>query len=90
MASLRETVVTAQRDARLLPGDEERFSGWGVMGLPFRSGDVFASRSFSASSVGPGYNSAWYRDPQGPGASSPIPTRNSPVRASSEASPAVP
>jgi hypothetical protein len=65
MASPRDQVLAAEKQARLLPGANERFSGWGVMGLPFRSGDVFAARRFPASSIGPGYTSVWYRNPQG-------------------------
>ena len=49
----------------LPPGSDERFDGYGVMGLPFRSGHVLALRRFPANSVGPGYTSVWYRDPQG-------------------------
>lgn len=45
--------------------DRERFSGYGVMGLPFASGHVLALRRFPASSVGPGYSSVWHRDPGG-------------------------
>jgi len=51
--------------ATLPRGDEERFSGWGVMGLPFRSGHILAARRFPASSVGPGYTSVWHRSPNG-------------------------
>lgn len=46
-------------------GDQERFNGYGVMGLPFASGHVLAMRRFFASSVGPGYQSVWYRNPAG-------------------------
>jgi hypothetical protein len=35
------------------------------MGLTFKGGDVLATRSFVASSVGPGYRSVWHRDPAG-------------------------
>lgn len=65
MVSAREAVLAAERQAKLLPGTTERFSGWGVMGLPFRSGDVLATRRFGASSIGPGYTSVWYRSPEG-------------------------
>jgi hypothetical protein len=40
-------------------------SGYGVMGLPFRSGHVLAMRRFAASSIGPGYTSIWHRRPDG-------------------------
>ena len=65
MASAREAVLRAEQEARLLPGTDERFSGWGVMGLPFLSGDIIATQRFPASSVGPGYRSVWFRDPAG-------------------------
>jgi hypothetical protein len=65
MPSPRAAVLDAEQHATLLPGDDERFSGWGLMGLPFRSGDVIAVRRFPASSVGPGYTSVWHRDPAG-------------------------
>ncbi|SRR5579884_235514 len=51
--------------ASLPPGSEERFNGYGVMGLPFSSGHVLAMRRFPASSVGPGYTSVWHRRPEG-------------------------
>lgn len=53
--------------AGLPGGDEERFSSWGVMGLPFRSGNILAFRRFPASSIGPGYSAVWHRDPTGLG-----------------------
>jgi hypothetical protein len=46
----------------LPPGDDERFAGWGVMGLPFSSGDYLALRRFPASSVGPAFSAVWWRD----------------------------
>jgi hypothetical protein len=49
---------------RLLPtGAEERFAGYGVMGLPFASGHVLAFRRMTASSLGPAYTTVWHRDP---------------------------
>lgn len=39
----------------------ERFRGYGVIGVPFASGDLLAMRRFPASSVGPGYTSVWHR-----------------------------
>jgi hypothetical protein len=52
-------------DPQLPAGMEERFSGYGVMGLPFASGHVLAMRRFPASSVGYGYTSVWHRAPDG-------------------------
>ncbi|MEU4316332.1 hypothetical protein [Nocardia sp. NPDC024068] len=56
----------AETDPALPSGaDQERFAGYGVMGLPFTSGHYLAFRHFAASSVGPGYESVWHRDPAG-------------------------
>lgn len=49
----------------LPPGSCERVSGYGVMGLPFRSGHVLGLRRWTASSVGEGFTSIWHRDPEG-------------------------
>ncbi|MGV8972829.1 MAG: hypothetical protein ACOH10_10950 [Rhodoglobus sp.] len=49
----------------LPPGAGERFSGYGVMGMPFASGHYLALRHFTASSIGPGYRAVWHRDPDG-------------------------
>jgi hypothetical protein len=61
------STLTAEIELRaeLPPGGEERFAGFGVMGLPFASGHVLALRRFSASSIGPAYTSVWHRDPAG-------------------------
>lgn len=56
----------AETEAAELPGgDQERFAGYGVMGLPFSSGHVLAMRRFPASSIGPPYTSVWHRTPAG-------------------------
>jgi len=60
-----EAVESIEHDAPLLPGPGDRFTGYGVMGLPFRSGHVLALRRFPASTIGPGYTSVWHRDPAG-------------------------
>lgn len=49
----------------LPPGNAERVSGYGVMGLPFRSGHVLGLRRWTASSVGDRFTSIWHRDPAG-------------------------
>jgi hypothetical protein len=49
----------------LPPGDCERVSGYGVMGLPFASGHVLGLRRWTASSVGDRFTSIWHRDPTG-------------------------
>src|SRR6516225_7984354 len=53
-------------DHPVLPkGDCERVSGYGVMGLPFRSGHVLGLRRWTASSVGDRFTSIWHRNPEG-------------------------
>ena len=46
-------------------GDDERFVGFGVMGLPFTSGHYLALRQFPATTFAPAYLSVWHRDPAG-------------------------
>jgi hypothetical protein len=60
-----ECVEDPERHSELPPGSEERFFGYGVIGLTFLSGHVLALRRFPASSIGPGYRSVWHRDPRG-------------------------
>ena len=48
----------------ILPaGDDERFVGFGIMGLPFANGHYLALRQFPAVTVGHPYLSVWHRDP---------------------------
>ncbi len=54
-----------QERPRLPQGDDERFTGYGVMGLPFASGHYLAFRDMVASSIGPPYRAIWHRDPEG-------------------------
>jgi hypothetical protein len=61
----REAAERIESNPGLPRGTEERFGGYGLMGLPFRSGHVLAMRRFPASSVGPGYTSLWHRTPEG-------------------------
>lgn len=65
MAHPRELAERTESSPVLPAGTQERFCGYGVMGLPFRSGDVLALRRFAASSLGPGYTSVWHRAPSG-------------------------
>ena len=65
MKSIRAQVLAAEQSATLGPGTDERFSGYGVMGLSFSSGHVLAMRRFPVTSVGPGYTSVWLRRPTG-------------------------
>jgi hypothetical protein len=59
--------IASRLDAavQLPKGQQERFSGYGVLGLPFDTGHVLALRKFASSSVGPGYVSVWHRTPEG-------------------------
>ncbi len=61
-----ESVEALQANPALSDGDDERFSGYGVMGLPFASGHYLALRDMVSSSVGPAYRAVWHRDPSGP------------------------
>jgi hypothetical protein len=53
------------RNPTLPAGHDERFVGFGVMGLPFAGGHYLALRQFPATSFSPGYRSVWHRDPDG-------------------------
>ena len=61
----RQAVEALQADPRLPDGSDERFTGSGVMGMPFASGHYLGLRDFVATSVGPAYRAIWHRDPQG-------------------------
>src|SRR5215210_265536 len=58
-------VANLEKGLRLPPGNSERFSGYGVMGLTFSSGHILGLRRFPASSVGPGYTSVWHQNSAG-------------------------
>lgn len=53
------------RNPTLPTGDDERFTGFGVLGLPFASGHYLALRCIPSASFAPGYRSVWHRDPDG-------------------------
>lgn len=57
--------AAATANLALPAGDDERFVGFGVMGLPFASGHYLAFRDFPAVSFSPGYRSVWHRRPDG-------------------------
>ena len=65
MTAPRSLVEQLEVAPSLPAGADERFNGYGVMGLPFASGHILAMRRFPASSVGPGYTSVWHRTPAG-------------------------
>ena len=61
----REYVQHSEAHPELPEGNEERVSGYGLMGIPFSSGHVLALRRWMASSVGEPFTSIWHRDPRG-------------------------
>ena len=61
----REMIRNIEDTAALPDGRGDRFAGYAVIGLPFRSEHVLAMRRFPASSVGAGYTSVWHRSPEG-------------------------
>src|SRR6266545_2539701 len=61
----RQAVEALVAEPRLPEGDDERFTGYGVMGMPFASGHYLALRDMVATSVGPAYRAIWHRDPAG-------------------------
>lgn len=61
----QQAVETLRASRRLPDGDDERFTGYGVMGMPFASGHYLALRDMVVSSVGPAYRAVWHRDPKG-------------------------
>jgi hypothetical protein len=64
MKEPRELVQDASRFV-IPDGRGDRFSGYGVIGLPFSSGHVLALRCVEASSRGIAYTSVWHRNPKG-------------------------
>jgi hypothetical protein len=46
MQEPREVVEVIEKSRNLPTGDEERFTGYGVMGVTFRSGHVLCLRRF--------------------------------------------
>ena len=61
----RAAALATERRRVAHDGDSERFVGYGVMALPFASGDVLAFRRFESSSIGPPYSAVWHRDRAG-------------------------
>ena len=59
----QQTVAAVLANPILPPGDDERFVGFGIMGLPFANGHYLAMRQFPATSFAPPYISVWHRDP---------------------------
>ena len=65
MADPKELVDKLEQGAELPGGNEERFVGYAVLGVPFTSGHLLAMRRFPATSLGEGYTAVWHRNPQG-------------------------
>jgi hypothetical protein len=65
MADPRSTATEIENHPQLPAGEEERFTGYGVMAQPFAAGHILALRRFAATSIGPPYTSVWHRDPVG-------------------------
>ncbi len=61
----RQAVATVEGNPRLARGSDERFTGYGAMGVPFSGGSYIALRDMVASSLGTGYRAIWHRNPQG-------------------------
>lgn len=65
MKSPAQLAQASEERPTLPPGDCERVSGYGIMGLPCASGHVLGLRRWTASSVGNRCTSIWHRDPSG-------------------------
>lgn len=65
MKEPREIIKMLENEDELPSGNNERFRGYGVMGVPFTSGDLLALRRFPKTSIGDGYTSVWHRRPDG-------------------------
>jgi hypothetical protein len=61
----RDAARDAVENPTLPPGDDERFHGYGVMGLAFSSGHYLALRCIPATTLAAPYRSVWHRDPAG-------------------------
>ncbi|MDL9977756.1 hypothetical protein [Microbacterium candidum] len=55
----------ASATPHLPDGEGERFTGFGVMAVPFASGHVLALRVWARTTIGAPYRSVWHRDPSG-------------------------
>ncbi|AZG43796.1 hypothetical protein [Gordonia insulae] len=60
-----EAVAALRAHPQLPDGPDERFAGYGIMGMPFESGHYLALREMVASSLGPPYRTVWHREPNG-------------------------
>jgi hypothetical protein len=60
-----ELAAAFERGVPVPDGAGDRFAGYAVLGVSFKSGDVLALRRFPVSSTGPAYTSVWHCDPAG-------------------------
>lgn len=60
-----EVAAALERGGQVIAGEGDRYSGYAVLGVGFRSGDVLALRRFPLTSQGPAYTSVWHRSPAG-------------------------
>jgi len=58
-----QAIATIAADPRLDRGSDERFTGYGAMGVPFSGGHYLGLRDMLASSLGTPYRTIWYRHP---------------------------
>jgi hypothetical protein len=63
--SAKDAANRAEERAGRTEGPDERFDGYGVMGLPFAGGHLLAFRAFPSTPFVTGYRSVWHRDPGG-------------------------
>lgn len=61
----RQSVTSTEAAPGLVQGTDERFTGYGVMGVPYASGHYLVLRDLLASSLGTAYRAIWHRDPRG-------------------------
>lgn len=61
----QQAVAHTEVDPQLARGNDERFTGYGVMGVPFSSGHYLVLRDMLATSLGTPYRAIWHRDPAG-------------------------
>jgi hypothetical protein len=61
----QQIVEKLEKERSLMKGNGERYSGYAVLGVSFRSGHVLVLRRFPASSLGDGYTAVWLYEPSG-------------------------
>ncbi len=61
----RQAVTNTETNPELVRGTDERFTGYGAMGVPYSGGHYLVLRDMLASSIGTAYRAIWHRDPAG-------------------------